>query len=66
MSLHSLPGLVPSQAIPAGQTPAIHSTETSMLTTIRVAGQITAQGIKVADHIDGRVTIETGRERLTG
>lgn len=37
-----------------------------MLTTIRVAGQITAQGIKVADHIDGRVTIETGRERLTG
>jgi sulfate transport system substrate-binding protein len=66
MSLHSLPGLAPFHPIHAGQTPAIHSTETSMLTTIRVAGQITAQGIKVADHIDGRVTIETGRERLVG
>jgi len=37
-----------------------------MLTTIHVAGAITAQGFKVADHIDGRVTIETGRDRLTG
>jgi sulfate transport system substrate-binding protein len=37
-----------------------------MLTTIHVAGAITAQGLKVADHIDGRVTIETGRDRLTG
>lgn len=40
--------------------------ELSMLTTIRLAGEITAQGLRVADHADGRVTIETGRERLTG
>jgi sulfate/thiosulfate transport system substrate-binding protein len=40
--------------------------EHSMLTTIRLAGEITAQGLRIADHIDGRVTIETGRERLTG
>lgn len=66
MSLHSLPGLAPHHPINAGQPPASHSRETSMLTTIRVAGQITAQGIKVADHVDGRVTIETGRERLIG
>lgn len=37
-----------------------------MLTTITVAGQITAQGLAVAEHTDGRVTVETGRERLTG
>ncbi|MDZ4136504.1 MAG: sulfate ABC transporter substrate-binding protein, partial [Paracoccaceae bacterium] len=37
-----------------------------MLTTITVAGQISAQGLKVEDHLDGRVTIETGRQRLTG
>ncbi|MFN3722075.1 MAG: sulfate ABC transporter substrate-binding protein [Paracoccaceae bacterium] len=37
-----------------------------MLTTIKVAGQITAQGLKVSEHTDGRVTIETGRERVTG
>ncbi len=40
--------------------------ETSMLTTIKVAGHVTAQGLKVAEHSDGRVTIETGRERVTG
>ena len=37
-----------------------------MLTTIAVAGQITAQGDKIADHADGRVTISTGIARLTG
>ena len=29
--------------------------ETSMLTTIIIAGHVSAQGIKVQDHIDGRV-----------
>ncbi|OYU18684.1 MAG: sulfate transporter subunit [Rhodobacteraceae bacterium PARR1] len=37
-----------------------------MLTTIAVAGHITAQGDKIADHADGRVTISTGITRLTG
>jgi sulfate/thiosulfate transport system substrate-binding protein len=37
-----------------------------MLTTIQVAGRVTAQGLLVAELTDGRVTIETGRERLTG
>jgi sulfate/thiosulfate-binding protein len=40
--------------------------ETSMLTTIRIAGGIIAQGLKVADHTDGRMTVETGRERVIG
>ena len=37
-----------------------------MLTTIRVAGDVTAQGVKVAEYQDGRVTVETGRDRVTG
>mgnify|MGYP006173102247 CR=1 FL=1 len=37
-----------------------------MLTTIAVAGHITAQGNTVAEHADGRVTISTGLSRLTG
>ncbi|WP_162528128.1 sulfate ABC transporter substrate-binding protein [Gemmobacter caeruleus] len=41
-----------------------------MLTTIRLstpaAAVQTAQGVKVAELTDGRVIIETGRERLTG
>jgi sulfate/thiosulfate transport system substrate-binding protein len=40
--------------------------EKDMLTTITLADRATAQGIKVEDHLDGRVTIETGRRRLTG
>ena len=40
--------------------------DTDMLTTIKLAGETLAQGVKVQDHLDGRVTIETGRERLTG
>lgn len=39
--------------------------ETTMLTKIRI-GDTTAEGLKVADLTDGRVTIETGRQRLTG
>ena len=37
-----------------------------MLTTIKIADHATAQGLKVAELSDGRVTIETGRERVTG
>ncbi len=37
-----------------------------MLTTIEVAGHISAQGLKLQDHADGRVTIAAGTQRLTG
>jgi len=37
-----------------------------MYTTITVAGNVTAQGTRVADLPDGRVTISTGLSRLTG
>ncbi|MDR5651176.1 sulfate ABC transporter substrate-binding protein [Ruixingdingia sedimenti] len=37
-----------------------------MLTTITIAGRVLAQGDKVQDHADGRVTISTGLQRLTG
>ncbi len=58
-------GLVPVlQHFPAALP--LHKKETAMLTTITVAGSISAQGQKIAEHSDGRVTIETGRERLPG
>lgn len=67
----SILGLVPVlprffAAPQAPQTSNTGSRETSMLTTIKIAGQVTAQGLKVAELSDGRVTIETGRERVTG
>ena len=37
-----------------------------MFTTITLAGTISAQGVKLQDHDDGRVTISTGERRLTG
>ncbi|NBZ86017.1 sulfate ABC transporter substrate-binding protein [Stagnihabitans tardus] len=37
-----------------------------MLTTIILAGTVTAQGDKVAERPDGRVTISTGARHLTG
>lgn len=37
-----------------------------MLTTTTIAGAISAQGTKVQDHDDGRVTISTGVQRYTG
>ena len=37
-----------------------------MLITITIAGHIQAQGNKVADLPDGRVTISTGKNRFTG
>lgn len=59
-------GLVPFplQLAPVSRRAA--QQENDMLTTIRIAGDVTAQGLKVAEHTDGRVTVETGRERKTG
>jgi sulfate/thiosulfate transport system substrate-binding protein len=37
-----------------------------MIATIQLAGTITAQGARVADHPDGRITIAEGPRRLTG
>jgi len=37
-----------------------------MLTTISLSRHITAQGVKTADHSDGRVTIADGNRRLIG
>lgn len=37
-----------------------------MFTTITLAGTVSAQGIKLHDHADGRVTITTGTSLLTG
>jgi sulfate transport system substrate-binding protein len=59
-------GLAPIPAIILSPTGAHTRQESSMFTTITLAGQITAQGTRVADHADGRVTISTGLTRLTG
>lgn len=60
-------GLIPFHHIQFRAAEQAHrSTEKTMLTTIRVSGDHIAQGIKVQDHLDGRVTVETGRERVTG
>lgn len=40
--------------------------EQFMLTTITLAGTISAQGVKLQDHDDGKVTISTGERQLTG
>ena len=37
-----------------------------MFTTIKLAGQTLAQGVKIADLSDGRVTITTGAAQFTG
>ncbi len=37
-----------------------------MLTTITIAGRVTALSRKLQDHADGRVVISTGTQRLTG
>ena len=69
MTLHhptTVLGLVPFTALQSRPGPSFHGPnrdirqEKPMLTTIAVAGHITAQGDKIADHADGRVTISTG------
>ena len=62
--IHGLVPLLPRFLAARKARPA--STETSMQTTILLNGNTTAQGLKVAELTDGRVTIETGRERVTG
>lgn len=37
-----------------------------MLTTIQIAGKITAQGVILRHHADGRVTIDAGNQNFTG
>ena len=37
-----------------------------MFKTIIIAGTISAQGLLVRNHSDGRVTISTGSQTLTG
>jgi len=59
-------GLVPFPFQPAPVSRRAAQQENDMLTTIRIAGDVTAQGLKVAEHTDGRVTVETGGERKTG
>ncbi len=60
-------GLVPFTALQSRPgTVRGNRQEKPMLTTIAVAGHITAQGDKIAEHADGRVTISTGIARLTG
>ena len=66
MTAHTIFGLAPFRPIRAAAALPQPSKETSMLTTITLGAHISAQGVKVAEHLDGRVTIETGRERLTG
>ena len=58
----------PYRPFPAHARRAEHEIEeeASMFTTITLAGTISAQGIKLQDHSDGRVTISTGSNRLTG
>ena len=48
---------------PAGAPPSM---ETELLTTIILSGRISAQGTRIEDHPDGRVTVSTGAQRLTG
>jgi hypothetical protein len=57
---------VPYRAITARLAPQKAVREQVLYATISVAGDILAQGIKVQDHTDGRVTISTGANRLTG
>lgn len=57
-------GLAPYRPIPRNGGP--HMQEPSMIATIQLAGTITAQGIRVADHADGRITIADGLRRFTG
>ena len=66
--LQTILGLAPFRPYPTRSTPvaAGNSKEKSMLTTIRLAGDVTAQGNHLADHADGRVTITAGAQRLTG
>jgi|GEM_PF-1750246 len=67
MAFPAIPlGLLPISPRFAAHCPAPETKETDMLITIKLAGTVTAQGLKVAELNDGRVTIETGRERLTG
>jgi len=55
-------GLAPYLPLPQRRS----AKETPMLTTITIAGHITAQGTLLQRHPDGRVTITTGSREFTG
>jgi sulfate/thiosulfate-binding protein len=61
-------GHVPFLPLPSrrGKGPRNTEPENTMLTTITLAGHVSAQGTKIAEHSDGRVTISTGQQKLTG
>jgi sulfate/thiosulfate transport system substrate-binding protein len=40
--------------------------QADQITTVQTQGRILARGIRVAELADGRVTVETGRDRVTG
>jgi len=60
----TIPGILPP--LPFASRRDRTPKEKTMFATITVAGTVTAQGIRVADHADGRITIESGAHRLTG
>ncbi len=66
LSPRTLFGLAPLPAFRPALAGAAPQKESAMLTTITIAGHVSAQGTKVQDHADGRVTISTGQQRLTG
>jgi hypothetical protein len=62
---HAILGLIP--IMPLHAPPLARAVkEKPMLATITISGQVSAQGTKLWDHPDGRVTILTGTCRLTG
>jgi hypothetical protein len=66
MTATTILGLAPLLPFAARRAEPSLSKETTMLTTISIAGRVSAQGTRVEDHADGRVTISTGAQRLTG
>ena len=73
MTFHSPPrlgwtNLPPLPPVPSrADTPAARARkDLPMFTTISLGTHVSAQGTKLHDHDDGRVTISTGTRRLTG
>lgn len=68
MTFHAKPRLlrVIGRSRRTEAAPPFSCKESTMLTKIQTVDNGIAQGLKVAELTDGRVTIETGRERVTG
>lgn len=65
MTVQNIFGLSPIFQKIAPRAP-FRAKEDPMLITISLGTHVSAQGVKLADHPDGRVTIASGRDRLTG